>query len=148
MRKSNFRIPDSAAAKELATKPSSSGHQRTVLVADDDPRIRQLATRILSDAGYAVLVAGDGQEALSICDSLADRIDVLLTDFYMPGQTGIELAHIFVQKAPQAQVILMSGHPRANIGLTDSQEDTYRFLRKPFYAAELLELIEDVLEQG
>ena len=119
MRKSNFRIPDSAAAKELATKPSSSGHQRTVLVADDDPRIRQLATRILSDAGYAVLVAGDGHEALSICGSLAGRIDVLLTEFEMPGQSGIELSHIFAKKAPQVQVVLMSGHPVGSKNRTD-----------------------------
>ncbi len=130
------------------TEVASSGYRRTVLVVDDDPRIRKLVERILTKAGYAVLVAQNSEEALSICDSRAGQIGLLLTDFDMPGMSGIELSQRFVQKVTRAPVVLMSGHPLEHLGLGDSQEAAFHFLSKPFVAAELVELIDDVLKEN
>lgn len=137
----------SATLNELKPRVPSSGDRRTVLVADDEPGIRKLVKRILTEAGHAVLVAQNSEEALSICDSRAGEIGLLLTDFDMPGMSGIELSQRFVQKVPQTPVVLMSGHPPEHLSPGDSQEEAFRFLSKPFLAAELVELVDDVLKK-
>nr|MCU0646750.1 response regulator [Gemmatimonadaceae bacterium] len=65
--------------------------------------------RILAGAGYEVLVAEDGSDALRLMASGAPPIDLLLTDFLMPGLTGIELARMLRSRTPELPIVFMSG---------------------------------------
>ncbi len=83
--------------------------QRTILVVDDDPDIRDYASRVLEECGYTVLTAPDGAAALVLlCGD--DHIDLLFTDVVMPGLDGAEVARRALQRSPNLKVLLASGY--------------------------------------
>jgi CheY-like chemotaxis protein len=78
-----------------------------ILVVDDDPQMHELLTALLSIVGrYTILKAGDGREAQAVLPD--DNPDLVITDFNMPGMTGIELVRWIKEKYPGIPVILMS----------------------------------------
>ena len=81
----------------------------TILVVDDEAQVRTLARDILLGAGYQVLEAEDGDQALRIADDHQGAIHVLLTDIMMPGINGKELADRFLVVRPDTKPIFMSG---------------------------------------
>jgi CheY-like chemotaxis protein len=98
----------------------------TILVVDDEAQVRTLTSLILRRAGYEILVAPDGQEALAISRSYAGTIHLLLSDIEMPGINGIVLAGQLVQERPSIAVLLHSGNGAY------AQETQFPFLLKPF----------------
>src|SRR5712691_11420214 len=80
-----------------------------ILVADDEPLVRNLVGAVLSDAGYRVLNAADGEQALEVSRQYDGSIDLLLTDITMPNMDGIELSMRIVQERPGIKVLMMSG---------------------------------------
>jgi two-component system, cell cycle sensor histidine kinase and response regulator CckA len=109
----------------------------TVLVADDEPALRQAVVQILRSNGYKVLEAQSSTEALDMAHRHAGHLDVLLTDVVMPAMRGPELARRVAQAHPEAQVIYMSGYAE---GFEDAQLPANSvFLQKPFRFATLLE---------
>src|SRR5437667_338113 len=80
-----------------------------ILVADDEPLVRNLVGAVLSDAGYRVLDAADGEQALEVSRQYDGSIDFLLTDITMPKMNGIELSLRIVQERPGIKVLMMSG---------------------------------------
>ena len=68
----------------------ASNHGATILLAEDEPPIRELLSKILNSAGYQVLVASDGKRALKIAEQ-TEKIDLLLSDVVMPEMSGVEL---------------------------------------------------------
>lgn len=111
-----------------------------ILVADDEAVVRNLVNAILTHAGYNVLMAADGAEALRLSRAHAGTIHLLLTDIYMPFLAGPEVAQTILEERPGVCVLLMTGH-------TDSLGEPQRLtvLRKPFRPAELLARIEKEL---
>jgi CheY-like chemotaxis protein len=81
----------------------------TILVVDDEAQVRTLARDILLGAGYRVLEAEDGEQALRVAEDHQGAIHVLLTDIMMPGINGKELADRFMSARPDAKAIFMSG---------------------------------------
>ncbi|MCU0633799.1 MAG: ATP-binding protein, partial [Gemmatimonadaceae bacterium] len=81
----------------------------TVLVVDDEPMVREMVRRVLTAGGHRVLVADDGHAALALVDGATPGVDVLLTDFLMPGLTGIELVRALRARGLEMPVIFMSG---------------------------------------
>jgi two-component system cell cycle sensor histidine kinase/response regulator CckA len=109
----------------------------TVIVADDNPFIRELIQCTLSDIGYTVLSAGDGFEAMRIAMFMIGQPDILITDIEMPNMDGIKLARALRELVPCLPVLFISGkHPSEELSLYLLEPDT-RFLSKPFYVAEL-----------
>src|SRR5262249_19354283 len=82
----------------------------TVLLAEDEAIVRELAATALEQAGYEVVPATGGLEALAYCQSAHASVDVLLTDMVMPGMGGRELAERLVAERPGTPVVLMSGY--------------------------------------
>jgi two-component system, cell cycle sensor histidine kinase and response regulator CckA len=95
-------------------KPRPSGSERSsshqVLVVDDEPGIRHLASRILVDEGYLVQEAGDGLEALNIIQRGQVMIDAVLSDIVMPRLNGVELLQALARTHPALPIVLMSGY--------------------------------------
>ena len=110
---------------------------RTILLAEDEELVRQLAVEIFRGAGYTVLDAPNGAAALAVCDRHEGTIDLLVTDMVMPGIDGIELARRVSDSRPGIPVLFMSGYAEdAEERLGDLNEGR-SFLQKPITPTKL-----------
>ena len=117
----------------------SNFDQTVILLADDEVLIRNVARKVLQSAGYFVLPANDGEEALNISRQYPGKIDVLLSDVNMPNLDGLELREQILFERPGTKVLLMSGQ-------VESPADGIPFLRKPFGSSVLKERIHQLLD--
>lgn len=119
----------------------------TILVAEDDTLVRDFAVRILSSAGYRVLAAADGAEAIRIFDECHDRIDLALLDIMMPKRNGRDVFDAIRALSPATKVVFSSGYsPEMGFGEFINGGEL-KLLQKPFEAAALLETIQDALKR-
>ncbi|MDP9170057.1 MAG: response regulator [Acidobacteriota bacterium] len=121
----------------MGETPGSRESQRTVLVVDDDPQVLMLISAILKGGHYSVLTAANGDAAIAQAKAYQPAIDLLLSDFSMPGMSGVDLATEMSAGRPGLKVLLMSGFPLATLVL---RED-WHFLPKPFVPSQLRALI-------
>jgi two-component system, cell cycle sensor histidine kinase and response regulator CckA len=119
-----------------------------VLVVDDNLDSRELSCYVLRRAGFSVLTAGSGVEALEVWAEHADEIAVLLTDCMMGDISGSEIALQFVRQKPRLQVLFMSGHDAESLELGQPLDEKVNFIQKPFRAADLLALMNQALEHS
>src|ERR671937_1460382 len=117
----------------------------TLLVADDDPGLRESLERTLTREGYRVLLASDGRAALERLQ--AGDIDLIVTDLKMPGLTGLELLRAAKAIAPDVDVILLTAFGTIEEAVKAMKDGAYDFLTKPFQRAQLLRLIRQALER-
>ncbi len=115
-----------------------------VLVAEDEELVRDLIHTILLRAGYSVLLASDGQEALELSRSYAGDIDILLSDVVMPGMSGVHLAESIRAERPAIRSLLMSGKLPSEIVSQGGDAD---FMRKPFVPEELRQKLREMLDK-
>jgi two-component system cell cycle sensor histidine kinase/response regulator CckA len=131
-----------ARAPEPASAPTGS---ETVLLAEDEDVVRRLASRILRRAGYTVIEASDGAQALDLCASLEGDLHLLLTDTVMPGMSGPELARRVTLLRPGVRVLFTSGYADDDVLRTGVQERGAAFIEKPFSPETLLRRVRDTL---
>lgn len=103
-----------------------------ILVVEDDPLLRLGMVCMLRDMGYQASAAPDAMHVLPMLQ-LGIGVDILITDYNMPGMTGIELARRMAAQRPDLQVVIMSGHLKLNEDLAPD----WRRLTKPFTEHEL-----------
>ena len=121
--------------------------KETILLAEDEPSVRSVCTRVLHNNGYEVLEAANGEEALRLAQNHpAGMIDLLLTDVVMPQMGGIELATRLGESRPDIKILLTSGYTDEAIALNGSKRDKLPFIQKPFLPAELLRKVWEVLD--
>ena len=118
----------------------------TILVVDDEAQVRTLARDILLGAGYRVLEAEDGEQALLVAEDHQGAIHILLTDIMMPGINGKELADRFIGARPDAKAIFMSGRAAEVISDAGVLIPVDAFLAKPFTVERLLNKVRERLE--
>ena len=118
----------------------------TVLVVDDEAQVRTLARDILLGAGYRVLEAEDGEQALRVAEDHPGVIHVLLTDIMMPGINGKELADRLLIARPETKPIFMSGRAAEVISDAGVLIPVDAFLAKPFTVDRLLNKVRERLE--
>ena len=142
-------IEGALAAPEPAAEPQPvpGGHE-TILLAEDEPQIRDLIMRTLQERGYTVLAALDGEAALGAARDHPGRIDALVTDVVLPLIGGQELATRLRQRQPGLPVVYISGYTAGAIGESDLREESTAFLPKPFTPKELARRLREVLDQG
>lgn len=116
----------------------------TVLVVDDDPDVLLIATAILDIAGYSVLEAADGVEAMEIIAS-NPKVDLLFTDIVMPGMNGFELACEAKQIRPNLRVAYTTGFPK-NIPPQQAGTEYGPVIPKPWKRVEMLNALRGVLQ--
>jgi CheY-like chemotaxis protein len=115
--------------------------QATLLLAEDEPALRELLLCYLQQCGYRVLVAEDGIEALELAEKFKGRIDLLLSDVLMPNMDGITLAQMIALARPQIKVLLMSAYTGTSVKALRDNSLCATFLQKPFALPLLLEKI-------
>ncbi len=117
----------------------------TLLVADDDPAVRQSLERALAREGYTVVLAPDGQAALERLRQ--GGVDLLLSDLRMPGLTGLELLREVKAAVPDVDVILLTAFGTVEEAVTAMKDGAVDFLTKPFQRAQLIRVIRKALER-
>ena len=110
-----------------------------VLVADDEPAIRSLATLILKSSGHTVVAAANGLEAIALYRGSPDQFDLVITDLDMPVMDGYQLIELIRQTRPDARIICMSGNPGRELPAG------VLFLQKPFTPKQLCESADQTL---
>ncbi|HUB78632.1 MAG TPA: PAS domain-containing protein [Bryobacteraceae bacterium] len=122
--------------------------RRTILLVEDEEKVRQLTATMLDRHGFHVLEAGSGQEALAICSNPNGAIDLVLSDMVMPQMSGPQLAEELRRLLPALPVLFMSGyteHAAVNQALLSPDLD---FLSKPFTTATLLQKVNQALSES
>ncbi len=114
----------------------------TILLAEDEPLLRELGETILTQAGYTVITAGSSDSLRALIADHAGKVDLLLTDVVMPNISGPELVRIARERWSNLRVLFMSGY--ADDELQDLDRDA-GFIQKPFTPAELTAKIAEVL---
>ncbi len=122
------------------------GGDETILVVEDAGPVRSLATRALTAAGYRVLTAIDGLDALRVCETWTAPIPLVVSDVVMPRMGGEELAARLAEVRPESQVLFMSGYTGASLGGIAASGEPRHFLPKPFRVDELLERVRALLD--
>jgi CheY-like chemotaxis protein len=117
----------------------------TVLVVDDEPSIRALASRMLREAGYEVIEAWSGAEAWTYFQRRPHGVDLLLTDVVMPGVPGTELAARARGVRPSLPVLLMSGYTPADLLARGLEASHGRIVTKPFHQITLLHQVQHAI---
>ncbi|HEX7787111.1 MAG TPA: sigma-54 dependent transcriptional regulator, partial [Methylomirabilota bacterium] len=117
----------------------------TLLVADDDPAVRQSLERALTREGYAVVLAPDGQSALERLQS--GGVDLVLSDLKMPGLTGLELLREAKAVAPDVDVILLTAFGTVEEAVRAMKDGATDFQTKPFLRAQLTKVVRQALER-
>jgi CheY-like chemotaxis protein len=128
----------------VADRGAEHAGAETILVAEDDAGIRGIARRTLTAAGYHILEAADGEEALRLASGFTGEIHLLVTDAVMPGLRGRELAERVQAVRPGIRVLFVSGY----MDERGEEELHHPFLSKPFTPEGLKEAVRHALEPG
>ncbi|MGE5231495.1 MAG: MASE1 domain-containing protein [Deltaproteobacteria bacterium] len=126
-------------AEPVAAPPPAGA--ASVLVVEDEPRVRGIARRALEGAGYRVLEAESGPEALELLRRPGAEVALVLTDVVLPGMSGPELACRVAELAPGTPVVLTSGYPDGEIGRRGLLAPGAAFLSKPFTPEALVAMV-------
>lgn len=149
---STFSVFLPADAESAPRKPAGStielslrGHE-TVLVCEDEDPVLRLTSEILEDAGYQVIAARDGKQALAMAALHRAPIDLLLTDVVMPEMNGKELAEEIRIRRPETKILFMTGYSSDVLPLGVESDSTHQMVAKPFSPRHLLIRIRDSLD--
>jgi two-component system cell cycle sensor histidine kinase/response regulator CckA len=119
---------------------------RTILLVDDDPIVRAVASRLLRRSEYEVVEASNGLEALRILRERDQGVDLLLTDIVMPGLNGWDLGELVRVEFPAVPILFMSGFADDEVVRARSQLSESNFLPKPFGFESLTRAVQNVLQ--
>ena len=120
----------------------------TILVVEDDTRVRLVTEMMLESLGHDVLSAEDGPQAISLFESSERPIDLLLSDVILPrGVNGRQLAEEILSRGPETKLLMVSGYAREELIATRALDPAAPFLSKPYLVADLSRLIARELGQ-
>jgi signal transduction histidine kinase len=148
-----FRIYLPRSGKDLqpsAPAPAGASVARgteTVLIAEDLDTVRRLAERILTGAGYRVLMARDGTDALRMFEERDEKIHLLMADVVMRSMTGPELAGLVHRTHPETKILFISGYTDQRLAELAESVSGAGFLQKPFTVEGLKRKVREVLDR-
>jgi two-component system cell cycle response regulator CpdR len=121
--------------------PKDSGVR--ILIAEDNPAVREFIARSLATQGHITISVSDGQQAL---DTLAkERFDVLVTDIVMPNVDGIALALKAVRLFPDLRIVMISGYAQERMRAHNLDALVHRIIAKPFSLEEICGAVKDAI---
>ena len=145
----NSETTTESVATVIPNAAPAAGGSECILIVEDEEMLRELAREILKDAGYQILEAASGREALGVWQQHPGQIDLLLTDMVMPeGVSGVELADRLVTEHPSLKVIFMSGYTSEEVNSELLKRTHASFIQKPYGTAELTKVVRDCLDQN
>ena len=134
---------------QTTSKPEKEvlGGKETILVAEDEKMVLDLVTRILKGAGYTVLTAQDGEEALRLYDEFSSKIDLLLLDVMMPKLGGRDVMDCIRAWHADAKFLFSSGYSESAIHTDFVIHDGFNLIQKPYRRVDLLRAVREVLDK-
>jgi CheY-like chemotaxis protein len=133
-----------AASSDLQAPSAPRGASETVLVVEDDPRLRQVTCDRIADLGYHVLVASDGATAMGVLEQ-NPGVQLLFSDIVMPGgMSGLDLARRGRERYPALRIVLTTGYAPELVDET-GENIGLLILRKPYRKAELAKVLHEAL---
>ena len=138
------QAPSTIEPHPAPSTPAPNGTE-TILLAEDEPALRTLTSRMLTNRGYNVIAAETPKQALQLAKSTTHTIDLLLTDLVMPQMDGHQLANQINRQIPGLRILYMSGYADQAI-IADTTLDLTPFLEKPFTAADLATKVRETLD--
>jgi two-component system cell cycle sensor histidine kinase/response regulator CckA len=124
--------------------PAESAPKETILLVDDEQSVRTIVLKILRRARYNVLEAENGEAALRIAENHPGKIDLVITDMFMPGLRGPEVVERLAPTRPGLRALFMSGY--ADQDARTGVPPGANFLNKPFSGQQLANAVESVLK--
>ena len=124
----------------LVSQPSAETNAKTVLVVDDEPLVGFMVESILSDEGFEVLYASNGDDALEVLQN-HESIVAIVTDIDMPGMSGLELAAAVRRARPDLGIVLMSGGVMPDPA---AMQCRMAYLAKPCTPTQIVTLVRDL----
>ena len=137
--------PQSEPIPTAAPHSDSPRGDETILVAEDERAVRVFVERVLTRAGYRVLTAANGAEAIALAASYDGEIHLLVTDVVMPNMLGKEVAEQIRQLRSEIEVLYMSGYARPVLASGGRLNPNVSLIEKPFTAAELIDRAGQIL---
>jgi two-component system cell cycle sensor histidine kinase/response regulator CckA len=141
------RVNAPAQAEGVGEMEPARRGSGVILLVEDQAPVRALAASILSSAGYTVLEASGGREALELASDASVGISLLMTDIVMPEMRGDELARRLKIIRPGTPVLSVSGYPSLRETTHENPGGECAYLQKPYTPAELLDKVEQVLQR-
>jgi PAS domain S-box-containing protein len=132
---------------EPATDSPVRHGEETILLVEDEDALREVTRRILTGAGYRVMLAENGVDALRVVDEHEGQIDLLLSDVIMPQMPGPQLAKQLLARQPSLRVLLMSGFAQPILDSGGHLDAGMEFIEKPFSGPGLLAKVAQTLER-
>jgi CheY-like chemotaxis protein len=132
--------------KRSARDAIVAGGSETILIAEDEPDLRELTRIFLRDYGYDVIEAASAEQALQIAEAFPGPIHLLLTDVIMPGMSGRQLAERIHKNRPQTKIIYMTGYTDDMVVQHKVLEPGVNMLQKPFTRLDLAKKVRSTLE--
>lgn len=118
----------------------------TILLVEDEPSVRTLAREVLSRAGYTVLEAGHGREALALAQAYDGPIDLAVSDLVMPEMDGLMLRRELLARMPGTPVLMMSGYAEGTLLFDQLVTERIACLEKPFQPSQLATKVREILD--
>ena len=137
---------ETSVAAELERLESTAQGTETILLAEDEELVRSLAVNVLERAGYRVLTASDGEEAIRIYEEHGDEVDLLLLDVVMPRKGGRTVYETIRAQNPNVPTLFCSGHSYDILEKGSLPDGEVRLLQKPYNSRVLLQMIRELLD--
>ena len=123
------------------------GGDETILLVDDEEYIRDLGVELLTDVGYKVLTATNGEEGLQLYQKEQKNIDLIILDLVIPGMGGKKCYEEIIKINPRAKILIVSGYSANGPGKAALEAGAKGFVGKPFDVSHLLEKIREILDE-
>ena len=136
-----------SAEKKTAGPDALKGGNETILVAEDDSSVRDLARIVLESFGYSVITATDGEDAIIKFIGKREGIKLAILDMIMPKKNGKEVREAIWKENPLTKILLMSGYTMDIINNKELIESGSDFIQKPFLPKDLLIKVREILDK-
>jgi signal transduction histidine kinase len=142
-----FPVKSGRVKEKIIDQTTTMAHgTETILVVDDDSTVRRLIAHTLVPLGYTLMEASCGREALEICRTTPEKIDLVLSDVIMPGMNGRELIEHLKQKRPEIKTLFMSGYTDNILAKHGILESKIVVINKPILPISLANTLRAVLD--
>jgi two-component system cell cycle sensor histidine kinase/response regulator CckA len=136
---------ESPAISQVAVRTTGD---ETILIVEDEPAVRDLAKQVLARAGYTVMAASNGIEALRVCETQPEKIHLVLTDVVMPKMGGRVFAEQLAKARPDVRILYMSGYTDDAIDKHGTFDPGTHLIAKPFTLIDLRRKVREVLDEA